>query len=77
MTTTNHNFTSSGLTSIKALGSSSSTPLSRRRLVPPHLRHRIGGISTYKSEEYSVGRVSSIMRDDKREWKCDDEDLGG
>ena len=58
MTIINYSFTSSGLTSIMALGSSSFTPLSRRRLVPPHLRHKIGGTSTYKSEEYSVGRVS-------------------
>ena len=54
VTTTNHDFTSSGLTSITALGSSSSTPLSRRRSVPPHLRHWVGGTSIYKSEGYSV-----------------------
>ena len=36
VTTIKHNFTSSGLTSISALSSSSSTLLSRRRSVPPH-----------------------------------------
>ena len=65
MTTINQNFTSSNLTSIMTLDSSSSTPLSRRRLVPPHLRHKIGGISTYKSEEYFVGRISGMIQDDK------------
>ena len=69
MITTNHSFTSSGLTSIMALGSSSSTPLSRRRSVPPHLRHRVGGTSTYKSEGYSVGRVSGMIRDDEGEQR--------
>ena len=39
MTTINHNFTSSGLTFIRALGFFSSTSLSRRCLVPPHLYH--------------------------------------
>ena len=57
-----------------ALGSSSSTPLSRRRLVPPHLRHRVGGTSTYG---YFVGRVPGIVQDNKREQKTDDEDLRG
>ena len=47
VTTTNHDFTSSGLTSITALDSFSSTPLSRRRLIPPHLRHGVGVTSTY------------------------------
>ena len=28
--------------------------LPSRRLVPPHLRHRVGGMSIYKSEGYSV-----------------------
>ena len=57
-----------------ALSSSSSTPLSRWRLVPPHLRHRVGGTSTYG---YSVRRVPGIVRDDEREQETDDEDLGG
>ena len=74
MITTNHSFTSSGLTSIMVLGSSSSTPLSRRRSVPSHLRHRVGGTSTYG---YSVGRVPGIVRDDEGEQESDDEDLGG
>ena len=43
VTTTNHDLTSSGLTSITALSSFSSTSLSRRRSVPLHLRHRVGG----------------------------------
>ena len=73
MTTTNHSFTSSGLTSIMALGFSSSTPLNRRRSVPPHLRHRVGGTSTYG---YSVGRVPGIVRDDEGEQESDDKDLG-
>ena len=67
MTTTNHDFTSSGLTSITALSSSSSTPQSRWRSVPPHLCHRVGGTSTYNSEAYSVGRVSGMIQDDKEE----------
>ena len=83
VTTTKHNFSSSGLTSITAfgsitvLGSSSSTPLSRRRLVPLHLYHRVGGTSTYKLEGYSVGRVSGMIQDDKGEKESDDKDLGG
>ena len=77
MTTTNHSFTLSGLTSIIVLGSSSSTPLSRWRLVPPHLRHRVGGTSIYKSEGYSVGRVSGMIRNDKGEQKSDHKDLRG
>ena len=75
MTTTNHNFTSSGLTFIVVLGSSSSTPLSRRRSVPPYLRHRVGGTSTYKW--YSVGRVSGMIRDNEGGQESDDKDLGG
>ena len=77
MTTTNHNFTSSGLTSITALDSFSSTPLSRRRLVPLHLRYRVGGTSTYKSEGYSIGRVLGMIRDDEGEQENEDRDLGG
>ena len=69
MTTTNYDPTSSDLTSITALGSFSSTPLSRRRSVPSHLRHRVGGTSTYKSEEYSVGRVLGMIRDDEGEQR--------
>ena len=59
--TTNHDFTSSNSTFITALGSFSSTPLSKRRSIPPHLCHRINGTSTYKIEEYSVGRVSDMI----------------
>ena len=74
MTTTNHSFTSSGLTSIMVLDFSSSTLLSRRRLVPPHLHYRVGATSTY---EYSVGRVPGIGRNDKGEQESDDKDLKG
>ena len=77
MTTINHNFNSSGLISITALGSFSSTSQSRRRLVPPHLCHRIGGTSIYKSEGYFIGRVLGMIRDDKEKQESDDEDLGG
>ena len=75
MTTTNHNFTSFGLTSIMALGSSLFIPLSRRRLVPPHLRHRVDGMSTYKLEGYSVRRISGMIQDDERKWESDNKDL--
>ena len=44
--------------------------------VSPHLRHRVGGISTYKSEEYSVECVLGMIQDDKGEQKSDDKDLG-
>ena len=54
MTNTNYSFNSSDLTSIMALGSSSSMPLSRRRSVPPPLHYRVGDTSTYKLEGYSV-----------------------
>ena len=64
MTITHHSFTLSGLTSIIALDSSSSTPLSRRRSILPHLCHKIGGTSTYG---YSVERIPGIVRDDKGE----------
>ena len=57
-----------------ALGSSSSTRLSRRRSVFPHLGHKVGGTSTYG---YSVGRIPGIVRDDEGEQETDDEDLGG
>ena len=67
MTTTNHDFNSSGLTSIMVLGSFSFTPLSRRHLVPPYLYYRVGGMSTYKLEEYSFRRVSGMIQDDKKE----------
>ena len=75
--TINHSFTSSGLTSIMVLGSSLSMPLSMRRLVPPHLRHRVGGTFIYKSERYSVGRISGMIRDDKEEQESDDKNLEG
>ena len=67
MTTTNHDFTLSSSSSITTLGSSSSTPLSRRHSVYPHLCHRIGGTSTYNLEKYSVGCVLGMIRDDKGE----------
>ena len=51
MTTTNHNLPPSSLTSIMALGSSSSTSLSRRRSV---ICHKVDDTSTYKSESYPV-----------------------
>ena len=75
MTTTNHNLTSSSLTSITALGSSSSTPLSRRRSVICHSRGyvylQVGRLSRCN------GRVSSMIRDDEGRAESDDEDLGG
>ena len=61
MTTTNYDFNASGLTSITALGSVSSTPLSMRCSVPLHLCHRVGGMFTYKLEGYSIGRISSMI----------------
>ena len=67
VTTTNHDFTSSGLTSITVLGSFSSTLLSRRRSVLLHLCHRVGDMSTYKLERYSVGRVLGMIQNDKGE----------
>ena len=73
MITTNHSFTSFGLTSIIALGSSSSTPLRKRCLVPPYLYHRVGGTSTYRW--YSVGRISDLIQDDGGRQESDDEDL--
>ena len=54
MTTINHSFTSSSLTSIIILGFSPSTPLSRQRLVLSHLPHRVGGTSTYILERLDV-----------------------
>ena len=77
MTTINHDFISSGLIFITTLGSFSSMPLSKRHLVPPHLRHRIGDRSTYKSEGYSVRRILDMIRNDKGEQKSDDKDLEG
>ena len=71
MTTTNHDFTSSGLTSIMVLGSFSSTPLSRRCSIPLYLRHRVGSTSTYKSEGYFIRHVLGMIQDDKGE-QCDD-----
>ena len=52
MTTTNHDFISSGLTSITTLGSSSSTPQS-------------SGTSAYKSEGYSVATDAYQEDDDE------------
>ena len=60
-----------------ALGSFSFMPLSRRRLFPPYLRHRVDGMSTYKSEGYSVGRILGMIRDDEEKQESDDKDLGG
>ena len=77
MTTTNHSFIPSGLTSIIVLGSFLSTPLSKWRLVLLYLCHKVGGISTYKLEGYLFGRISGMIRDDKGEQKSDDKDLGG
>ena len=77
VTTTNHNFTSFGLTSIMVLDSSSSILLTRRRLVPPHLYHKVESMFTYKSKGYSVGCVSGMIRDNKGKQENDDEDLGG
>ena len=74
MTTTNHSFTSSGLTSIMALGSLAKL-LNKRHLVLSHLHYSVSGISTYKSERYSVGHVLGMIRDDKREQESDDKDL--
>ena len=65
MTTTNYNFTSSGLTSIIVLGSSSSTPLSRQYIYLQVER-------VFRCN----GRVSGIIRDDKGKQKSDDENLG-
>ena len=74
MTTMKHSFISSGLTSIIALGSYSSTPLSRWHLVPLYLHHRVGSISTYKSERYSIERISGMIQDDEGEQESDDKD---
>ena len=51
--------------------------LSLWRLFPSHLCYRVGGTSIYKSERYSVRRVSGIIWDDKEGKESDDEDLGG
>ena len=67
MITISHSFTSSVLTSIMAFGSSSSMSLSRRYLISPHLRYRIGSTSTYILKEYSVEYVSDMIQDNKRE----------
>ena len=61
MTTTNHDFTLSGLISITVLSSFSSTPLSKGCSVLLHLRHRVGDTSTYKLEGYFVGYVSGMI----------------
>ena len=75
MRTSNYSFNSSGLISIMVLGSYSSTPISRRCLVFLHLRYRVGGTSTYKSEGYSVRRVSGMIQVDKRKQESNDKDL--
>ena len=68
MTTTNHNLTSSSLTSITAPGSSSSTPLSRWRSVPPHLPQSRQYVYLQVGKLFHCNRyISSIIRDDKRE----------
>ena len=54
MTTTNHNFTSSGLISITILGSSSSMPQIKR-----YVYLQVG--------KYSVRCISGIIQDDKGE----------
>ena len=56
MITTNYDFTSSGLTFIMALGSSSSTPQSRR-----YVYLLVGRVSRCNK------RVSGMIRDDERE----------
>ena len=76
VTIINHDFTLSDLTFITTLNFFSSTPLSRRCLVPLHLCHRVGVTSTYKSEGYSVRHVSGMIQNDKGEQKCDDKNLG-
>ena len=88
MTTTNHSFISSGLTSIDprvllklhyCVGGTVS-PYLRHWVggtVLFHLLHRVGGTSIYKSEGYSVRRVSGMIQDDKGGQESDDKDLGG
>ena len=51
--------------------------LPSRRSVPPHLCHKVGSTSIYKSEGYSVRRVSGMIQDDEGEQESDDEALGG
>ena len=65
MTNSNHSFTSSDLTSIMAFGSSSSTLQSRR-----YVYLQVGRVFRCN------GRVSGMIRDDKREQESDDKDLG-
>ena len=77
MTTTNHSFTPSSLTSIMMLGFSSSMLLSRWCSVPFHLRHIVGDMSTYKSKEYFVVCISDMIRDDGREQESDNKDPDG
>ena len=74
VTTTNHSFTSSNLISIMALGFFSSTPLNRRYL---DLCYRVGNMSIYKSEGYSIRRILGMIQNDKGEQESDDKDLGG
>ena len=66
VTTTNHNFISSGLTFITMLGSSSSTPQSKQ-----YVYLQVGRIF------HCNGRVSDMIQDDKKEQENDDENLGG
>ena len=77
MTTTNHTFNSSNLTSITVFSFFSSTPLSRRRSDFPHLCYRVGDTSTNKLEGYSVRHVLDMIQDDKEEQESDDKDLRG
>ena len=70
MTTINHNLTSSSLTSITALGFSSSTLLSRQRSVPPHLpqSRRYAYLQFGRLFRYNK-HVSIMIRDDKGEQR--------
>ena len=45
--------------------------------VPPHLRHRVGNTSTYKSEKYFVRHVLDMIQDDKKKQESDDKNLKG
>ena len=70
MTTTNHNLTPSSLTSITALGSSSSTPLSRWRSVPPHLPQSRRYVYLQVGRLFRCnGCVSGMIRTDKGEQR--------
>ena len=68
MTTTNYNLTPSSLTSITLLGSSSSTPLSRWRSVPPHLPQSRWQVYLQVGRLFRCnGRISGMIQDDEGE----------